>query len=236
MTHTVSDTDERTLRGHRGSRQRHDAGGSRSRERGDAGGSRSRERRCIVSGDILPDGKLVRFVLAPDGEVIPDVSAKLPGRGYWVTASRGAVEAAVKGNCFSRAAKAHASVRPDLADRTEKALVAQMQGDLGLARRAGQLLLGFEKIVRGLTPRNPPALLLEARDGSPGGRRKLENAIKGKTLGLLDCLTGAELALALGRENVIHAAVRVGGLAQRLQNDAARLEGFRGGHGNESDS
>ena len=240
MTGTSTTMDEsHVARGsHRRSRssRRADDGGSRWRERPDDGGSRWRERRCIVTGEILPDFKLVRFVLAPDGEVVPDVSARLPGRGMWLSASRRAVDAAVKGKLFSRAAKADARAGSDLADRTEKALVARMQGDLGLARRAGQLLLGFEKIARSLTPRNPPALLIEACDGSPGGRRKLENALAGVSFEILDCLSAGELALALGRGNVIHAALQPGGLAERLKHDSGRLGGFRARHGNESDS
>jgi uncharacterized protein len=224
------------------SRERLDEGGSRSRERLDEGGSRSRERRCIVTGDVLPDDRLIRFVAGPEGQIVPDVAAKLPGRGLWVTASKSAVSDAVAKKSFARAAKASVVAGPDLGERVEKALVTRMMGDLGLARRSGALVLGFDNVLRALDSRRPPALLVEASDGSRDGRRKLWNAARARDLDLavLDCLSSAELGLALGRENVIHAAVQPGGLAQRLMLDAGRLSGFRESAGlkpgNERDS
>jgi hypothetical protein len=208
------------------------------RERHVADGSRSRERRCIVTGEIMPDNRLIRFVLAPDGQVVPDVAAKLPGRGLWVTASRAAIAEAVEKKLFARAAKAPANASPDLADRAEKALVARMLGDLGLARRSGALVLGFDNVLRALEGPKAPSLLIDASDGAADGKRKLYNAAhaRGVKPQLLTCLSSAELGLALGRENVIHAAVQPGGLAERLMFDAERLEGFRARSGNERDS
>jgi len=219
-------------------RERRIAGASRSRERLDDGASRSRERRCIVTGEIMPDQRLIRFVLAPDGQIVPDVAAKLPGRGLWVSATRAAITAAVEKKLFSRAAKAPAGASADLAARTEKALVARMLGDLGLARRAGSLVLGFDNVLRALESTKPPRLLIDASDGAADGKRKLYNAAqaRGVNPALVTCLTNAELGLALGRENVIHAAVQPGGLAERLMFDAERLEGFRARSGNERDS
>jgi len=208
------------------------------RERRIDGASRSRERRCIATGEIMPDNRLVRFVLAPDGQVVPDVAAKLPGRGLWVTATRNAIGEAVEKKLFSRAAKAQAAASPDLADRTEKALVARMVGDLGLARRSGALVLGFDNVLRALESVRPPRLLVDASDGAADGKRKLYNAARARDVKpeLITCLTSAELGLALGRENVIHAAVQPGGLAARLLFDAERLSGFRARSGNERDS
>ena len=196
-----------------------------------------RERRCIVSGDVMPDSHLVRFVAAPDGQVVPDVAAKLPGRGLWVTATRKAVTLAVEKKLFARAAKANVTAAADLAERTEKALVARMLGDLGIARRSGALVLGFDNVLRALDSARPPGVLIEAIDGSGDGKRKLYNAAhaRGMKPQVLECLTSAELGLALGRENVIHAAVQPGGLAERLTFDAERLQGFRPA-GNERDS
>ncbi|HKD48584.1 MAG TPA: RNA-binding protein [Rhizomicrobium sp.] len=202
-----------------------------------AGASRSRERRCIVTGKIMPDDRLVRFVMAPDGLVVPDVAAKLPGRGLWVTATRAAVAEAAENKLFSRAAKAPARVLADLPERTEKALVARILGDLGLARRASALILGFDNVLRALEGQKPPQLLIEAADGAGDGKRKLYNAAhaRGMKPKLIECLTSAELGLALGRENVIHAAVQPGGLAERLFIDAERLQGFRARFGSERD-
>jgi predicted RNA-binding protein YlxR (DUF448 family) len=196
-----------------------------------------RERRCIVSGQIMPDSHLIRFVAAPDGQVVPDVAAKLPGRGLWVTASRKAVTQAVEKKLFVRAAKANVTAAADLAERTEKALVTRMLGDLGIARRSGALVLGFDNVLRALDSPRPATVLIEAMDGSKDGKRKLYNAAhaRGMKPQVLECLTSAELGLALGRENVIHAAVQPGGLAERLTFDAERLKGFRPA-GNERDS
>jgi uncharacterized protein len=210
------------------SRERHDDG-SGSRLRHDNGGSGSRLRRCIVSGDIMPDNRLIRFVAAPDGQVVPDVAAKLPGRGLWVTATRAAIVIAAEKKLFARAAKAQVTAGADLADRAEKALVARMLGDLGIARRSATLVLGFDNVLRALDGPRPPALMIEASDGSRDGKRKLYNAAhaRGMRPKVVDCLSSAELGLALGRENVIHAAVQPGGLAERLAFDAERLLGLR---------
>jgi uncharacterized protein len=231
VAHDISDEEEAVRRSTAGFSLpvRHNDSGSRSRERRDDGGSGSRQRRCILSGEVMPDERLIRFVAAPDGQVVPDVGDKLPGRGLWVTATRDAVLAAAKKNVFARAAKAHVTAGPDLADRTEKALVARLLGDLGLARRSGALVLGFDNVLRALEGPRPPALMIEARDGSADGKRKLTNAAHARGLKpeVVEGLTGAELGLALGRENVIHAAVQPGGLAERLICDGKRLRGFR---------
>ena len=212
-------------------------------------GSRAaaRERRDIVSGEVLPDNRLLRFVADPDGQIVPDVAAKLPGRGLWVEASKDAVNKAVEKKLFARAAKVPASggeqkvkitAASDLSARAEKALVTRMLGDLGIARRSGRLVLGFDNVLRALEGPKPPKVLIEALDGSPDGKRKLYAAAHRLELDcvVIESLTRAELGLALGRENVIHAAVQPGGLAERLTFDAERLEGLRVRSGNERDS
>jgi predicted RNA-binding protein YlxR (DUF448 family) len=197
-----------------------------------------RERRDIVSGAVLPENRLIRFAFAPDGSVVPDVAARLPGRGAWVAANGTAIAAAVEKKLFARAAKAPASggarnipvtAASDLPARTEAALVARMVGDLGLARRSGALVLGFDNVLRQLEGPKPPKALIEAFDGSRDGKRKLYAAAHrlGLECAVIETLTSAELGLALGRENVIHAAVQPGGLADRLTFDAERLSGFR---------
>jgi len=189
----------------------------------------ARERRDIVSGEVMPDNRLIRFVADPDGHVVPDAAAKLPGRGLWVEASRAAINKAVEKKLFSRAAKAQVTADADLSTRAEKALVARMLGDLGIARRSGALVLGFDNVLRALQGPKPPKVLIEAFDGAADGKRKLYAAAHRMELNcvVLESLTSAELGLALGRENVIHAAVQPGGLAERLTFDAERLSGFR---------
>jgi predicted RNA-binding protein YlxR (DUF448 family) len=188
-----------------------------------------RERRCIVTGEVLPEEALIRFVADPDGCVVPDIAATLPGRGFWVSAQRKVLETAVAKNQFSRAAKAPLTAPADLPDRVERQLVRRLLDDLGLARRAGLLVLGFDNVSRALDSRRPPKLLVEAADGAEDGRRKLVGmaASRGIALTVVDCLTGAELSLALGRENVVHAALNPGRLSERVRRETDRLRGFR---------
>jgi hypothetical protein len=147
----------------------------------------------------------------------------------WVSATRAAVATAVAKNLFSKSAKAPLKASADLPDRVERLLSARMQSDLGLARRAGQAMLGFDNVMRELDARTPPSVLVEASDGALDGRRKLTGSIRARDLKvhIIEVLTSAELSLALGRENVIHAALKPGRLAQRLTFDAGRLGGFR---------
>jgi hypothetical protein len=102
-----------------------------------------------------------------------------------------------------------------------------MAGDLGLARRSGQLVVGFDNVARALAGRRPPTVLVEASDAAVDGRRKLLALAKSASPAIIDCLTAGELSLALGRENVIHAALKSGRLSDRLTADAGRLTGFR---------
>lgn len=190
-----------------------------------------RERTCIVTRAVLPENRLVRFVVDPQGSVVPDVAAKLPGRGMWVSASRDTLEQAVAKGHFSRAAKAPVAVTFDIVNRVETLLVERMCGDLGLARRAGQLVVGFDNVARALAGAHRPAVLVEASDGADDGRRKLLAMGKAGALAVIDCLSCAEMSLALGRENVVHAALKSGRLSERLAVDAGRLGGFRGKRG-----
>ena len=188
-----------------------------------------RERRCLVAGEVLPENQLMRFAADPDGNVVPDVAASLPGRGMWVKADRASIAVAAAKNLFSKSAKAPLMASADLPARVEALLVARMQADLGLARRAGQLVLGFDNVLRALDDKVAPALLVEASDGAADGRRKLAGSAYARDLKIeiIDRLTAEELSLALGRENVIHAALKPGRLAERLIFDAGRLAGFR---------
>jgi hypothetical protein len=199
------------------------------REPRHVGGARLRERRCIVTKEVLPESRLVRFVIGPQNETVADLAAKLPGRGIWVSAKRSVLERAIAKNLFAKAARASVHVPPDLPAKVESLLLKRIQDHLGLSRRSGALVFGFDNVMRALESRRKPAALVEARDGSEDGRRKISAATRAKGLqpkviGLLD---SDELSMALGRENVIHAALFPGPLADRLVLDAERLEGFR---------
>lgn len=184
---------------------------------------RAPERRCIVSGKVLARAALIRFVVAPGGEVVCDVAEKLPGRGLWVAADADAL-AAADGRAFARAAKQPVTVPDDLPARVEAALVARLCGALGMARRAGALVAGFEK-TRAALRSGKAAMLIAARDGAADGRAKLRALAPG--MAEMAVLDGAEIGVALGRDAVVHAAVTEGHLAAAIEREARRLAGLR---------
>jgi uncharacterized protein len=187
-------------------------------------GPRRRGRRCIAAQASRPRGELVRFVVGPDGDVVPDVVGRLPGRGVWLSADRDAIRAAVAKGLFAKAARQHVRVAPDLADQVETMLVRRCQDLVGLARRAGQLVAGFDQVADWLR-RGEAAVLVGARDGAADGRRKLRALAP--ALPVVEVLDRHELGAAIGRDDTVHAALASGGLARRLVADAARLMGFR---------
>ncbi len=191
--------------------------------------SSMRARRCIATEEVMPDARLVRFVLDPQGSIVPDLEAKLPGRGYWVSADRSAIDRVVTRRLFAKVAGQDVNASADLAARTETGLVQRMLSYLGLARRCGDLVLGFDRIERQIRGTEPPAVIIEAREAGADGRKKLQ--VAAKATGYIPFVIGAfsngELSLSLGRENAVHAAVKPGRIAERLIFEAARLKGFR---------
>jgi predicted RNA-binding protein YlxR (DUF448 family) len=181
------------------------------------------ERRCIVTGETGGKAGLVRFVVGPDGQVVPDILNKLPGRGMYVTAGRAQLEQATKKNPFSRAAKAPVTVPEGLVAEVERQLLRRVTELISLARKAGDAICGFEKVKDWLAA-GQAKVLLQASDGSVRGKSKLWTPEGGRFFG---CLTSDELGLAFGRESVIHAALSAGGLTERVIEDAARLAGVR---------
>lgn len=191
--------------------------GGRDKDRDDP------ERRCIVSGETQPKTGLIRFVLDPEGVVVPDLAEKLPGRGMWVTAEREVLETAVKKNAFARAAKAPAKVPEALVQTVEDGLARRLVELVSLARKAGLAICGFEKVKDWLA-KGQAKVLLQANDGSERGKGKLWTPEGGRYFAVL---SASELGLAFGRDHVIHGALAAGGLTKRVVEDAARLSGFR---------
>lgn len=193
------------------------------------GGRRERERRCIVSGESESEAGLIRFALAPDGMVTPDVAAKLPGRGAWVRADRASIEQATKKGHFARAFKRQVKVPDDLAGLTERLLVRRCLDQLGLARRAGAIAMGATQVEAAIRAR-PIYLLIEAEDGAQEGREKLMSLHIGlwsRPPPAVGCFSSEELGVALGRERVIHACLLQERLAMGWAAEIARLGGFR---------
>jgi len=170
----------------------------------------------------------VRFAIGPAGEVLPDVSARAPGRGVWLKADRETVRLALRRNVFARSVKSAVTAPSDLADRTEAALAASCLALLGFARRAGDVVLGFDQVMASLR-KGAPALRIEASDGAEDGRRRIDALAKAAWDGVrtIGCFSGEQIGVALGRDRVIHALVSHGGMADRLAAELRRLSGFR---------
>jgi predicted RNA-binding protein YlxR (DUF448 family) len=183
-------------------------------------------RMCIVSRQSLPEDELIRFVLSPDGEVVPDLARKLPGRGTWVELSRLKVEEAVRKNAFRRGFEGEARAPEDLAARVGQQLRQQALSYLMLARKAGQAVSGATKVEEALK-RGPVKVLLHAVEAAEDGCRKINRAALPETV-ISAAFTSAEMDLAFGRANVIHAAVAAGSLASRLAYHIGRMERFEG--------
>lgn len=188
------------------------------------------ERRCIVSREAEPKRGLIRFVVSPDGLVVPDLAEKLPGRGIWVSADRAVLEEAVKKKLFAKAARTQVTVPDDFVNLIEAGLADRVVHLISLARKAGGAVCGFEK-VKGWLADGHAKVLLQASDGSERGKGKLWTPEGGRWFGHL---TSSELGLAFGRESVIHGALSGSGLSKRVVEEANRLVGVRetiGGEG-----
>jgi predicted RNA-binding protein YlxR (DUF448 family) len=193
--------------------------------------ARERERFCVATRTVQPVSDLIRFVVGPDGEAIPDIKSKLPGRGVWVTATREALEEAIKRKAFARGFKRDVRTPADLAARTERLLEQAVIDALAMAHKAGLVAAGFGRAATALE-REDVVALLHAAEASPDGVRKLDAAVRqgrSQPLPVIEFLTSAQLDLALGRPNVVHAALLAGSASDTLLSRSRRLERFRTG-------
>lgn len=172
------------------------------------------ERSCIVTRKPGTEDELLRFVLSPDGEVVPDLQRKLPGRGCWVSLDRKTLAEAVRTKSFNRGFREEAKAALDLPERVAILLRQQALAHLSLARKAGEAVSGFTKVEDALK-KGPVRLLLHASEGSVDGNRKLDR-LKGPSTLSCNIFLTHEMDLAFARENVIHAAIAAGGIAERL--------------------
>lgn len=187
-----------------------------------------RDRQDLVTRQVIDESRLIRFVAGPDGSVVPDLARKLPGRGMWVEANRASIDAAVKKNLFARSAKMPLKPAPDLSDLVEGLIFKRCLQQLGLARREGVLISGFEKTAASIRG-GRAAWIIEAQDGSADGRGKILALAKHASPAPQICgVFGADdLSLALGLENAIHGVLLKGGRAERWTLEVERLAGFR---------
>jgi predicted RNA-binding protein YlxR (DUF448 family) len=192
------------------------------------------ERQCALTREVKPIADLIRFVVSPDDEIVPDTDGKAEGRGVWISLGAKSVAEAQKKKAFAKSLKAEVKVPDDLAGLTRQRLEARYLSALSLARKAGQLLTGAGKVKSAIEAGEVLALLT-ATDAAEDGRNKLMGSLRGYTksaedMGLnppetphFELLDSSQMGLALGIENVIHAALTRGGAAQAAVQRAERL-------------
>lgn len=183
------------------------------------------ERRCIVTGTVQPAEQMLRFVVGPEGQAVFDAAGKLPGRGLWLSPRLDVLQTAAKKGSFSKAAKARVSVPDDLLDQVVLQLRARCLNRIGLARGAGALTQGFEK-VRSALKAGPVGVLLQASDAASDGREKIGRLAPGVPVVAL--FTAAEIGQAIGRDNAVHAAFAPGKMATAFLCDARKFAGVMG--------
>jgi uncharacterized protein len=199
---------------------------------GPRSGAAGTSRLCALTGQVMPVGDLLRFVVAPDGSVIPDLKRRLPGRGLWITASRQALTDAVKRRIFARGFRREVRALPDLIDLTERLSERAALDALAMAHKAGLVAAGFAKTEVALM-RDRVAALINASEAAADGSRKLLAALHrrqdGEEVPVVDGLSSAQLDLAFGRSNVIHAALLAGPESETFLARVSRFERFRSG-------
>jgi predicted RNA-binding protein YlxR (DUF448 family) len=190
------------------------------------------ERFCAATGEVKPVDEMIRFVLGPDGAAVPDLKRRLPGRGIWITATREALEAAVARKAFARSFKRDVRPARDLIETTERLIEQAALDALAIAHKAGKVAIGFAKVDVALA-RDRVAGLLNAAEAAPDGARKLAAALRRREdateVPVIGAFTSTQLDLALGRSNVIHAALLAGSESDTFLARAARLDRFRAG-------
>lgn len=207
----------------------------RGKSVGQAGaGSEASLRTCVASRRTYPPDDLIRFVVAPDGRIVPDLARRLPGRGVWVAAERGAVADAVRRNAFARSLRRRVEVGPELPDLVERLLERRAMEALSLANKAGLAITGFARIEAAISAGSVVALL-HGVEAAADGAGKLDRRFiavsseTGRAAPVVRQLTVAQLSLALGGPNVVHAALCAGGATQNFLNEASRLNRYRAG-------
>jgi uncharacterized protein len=189
-------------------------------------------RLCAVSRVQKPPDDLIRFVLGPDGTIVPDLARRLPGRGVWITGTRRDVAAALRQKAFARSFRQVVLVPDDLVDRIEALMKKRLAEAASIARKAGLLVTGFAKVEE-LIDVGKAEVLMHAADAANDGVAKLDRKFRALR-GLIEDrdqivheLTSAELSLAIGRSNVVHAAASGGGASERIVYEASRLRRYR---------
>jgi predicted RNA-binding protein YlxR (DUF448 family) len=205
--------------------------GSDELDAGPRKGGPGSERLCVVSRTVKPVDDLIRFVVGPEG-VVPDLKRKLPGRGLWITADRATLNDAVARNVFARGFKRELRVTPALIAETERLLVRSALDALAIAGKASLVAAGFAKAEAAIT-REAVVGLIHAKDAGADGVAKLAGALRRRgeasAIAVIQVFTSTQLDLALGRSNVVHAALLAGSANDTFLARFARLERFAAG-------
>lgn len=206
--------------------------GADQRANAACGTEQTSARTCVATRAVRAPEDLVRFVVGPEGDIVPDIAHKLPGRGIWVTCQRDTVENAVKKGAFARAARRKVRVDPDLPDRVEALLVRRALDQLSICNKAGLVLCGSGKVNSWLEA-GANGVLVQAADASPDGLAKVARKYRAicaarKTRPVeVSLLKIDELSLAIGRSNVVHAALSKGKAATNFLAAVSRVEKYR---------
>lgn len=180
-------------------------------------------RKCIVCGEVKEKEQLLRFTLTPDNQIIPDFKKKLPGKGIYVSVSKVALQKAVEKNLFAKAVKKNAKVSAELMQTVEDLLRKKGLESICLAKKAGDLVTGFEKVGEKIKY-NKAAFLLEAADAGADGHQKIMALAGG--LEIFSLYSVEELDKALDKVNTVHAALLKGDMAKLVHTDLVRLQRF----------
>ena len=190
------------------------------------------ERLCVATGQAKPVDEMIRFVVGPDDTAVPDLKRRLPGRGIWITATRHALHTAIKRKAFARGFKRDVRVAADLVETTERLMERTALDALAIAHKAGKVAIGFANVDAALARARVTALL-NAAEAAPDGTRKLAAALHRRedvaNIAVVGGFASAQLGLALGRPNVIHAALLAGPETETFLARTARLDCFRAG-------
>jgi len=209
--------------------------GSHLTESGQDGGESIPVRTCIVERARKEKPFLLRFVLSPQDSVVPDIKGNLPGRGVWVTAKKAAVAEALKRRAFQRAFRKPVSASEDLSYQVEELFKRSALERLSICNKAGLVVVGFAKVEEALN-RGGIAGLLHASGAAEGGKAKLDRKFAAlysekDHIPPKNCFTSAEISLATGSTNVIHAGIKDGGASRAFFEALDRFSGYCTGEG-----
>lgn len=196
------------------------------------GGAQGARRLCVATRAECDPDDLIRFVASPEGQLVADLARRLPGRGVWVTSERWAVEKAIKTKAFARALKRSISAGEDLASDVDRLIERRALEALSLANKAGLAVLGFAQVHAALE-KEAVAVLIHGFEAAEDGRAKLDRKFEaicragGREPRIADCFSIEQLSLAMGRSNVVHAALIDGGASERFWFESRRLRRYR---------